>query len=136
MNKDQSFHDVSPGPTESKPRHERHRERRMGREMEGLDMDEAKRAMDKLRDVGRNLGGQIETQMQERPFVVLGATLGFGFAAGALFGSRLGQIALALAAGYGLRNLVASEGGIPQGDRVEHFVKEGIDKITQDRAKG
>jgi hypothetical protein len=83
----------------------------------------------RLRDVGRNLGEQIEVQLRERPYVVMGAVAGLGFAAGSLLGSRLGQIAIALAGGYLLRNAIKSDG---QG--VQRFVKEGIDKLTQERA--
>src|ERR1051326_4009755 len=41
--------------------------------MEGPEMEEAKRALAKLRDVGRNLGEQIDAQVHERPYVVVGA---------------------------------------------------------------
>lgn len=89
-------------------------------------------SMDKIRDVGKNLGEQLETQIKDRPYVVLGAVAGVGFVAGSLLGSRLGQIAIALAGGYLVRNMIRGGGG---GD-VQRFVKEGIDKLTQERSAG
>lgn len=89
-------------------------------------------SMDKIRDVGKNLGEQLETQIKDRPYVVLGAVAGVGFVAGSLLGSRLGQIAIALAGGYLVRNMIRGGGG---GD-VQRFVKEGIDKLTQERSSG
>ena len=89
-------------------------------------------SLDKIRDVGKNLGEQLETQMKERPYVVLGAVAGVGFVAGSLLGSRLGQVAIALAGGYVVRNMIRGGGG---GD-VQRLVKEGIDKLTQERASG
>ena len=63
----------------------------------------------RLREVGRNLGEQIEEQVQKRPYVVIGAAAGIGFVAGSLFGSRLGQMLLAAGLGYVAKNLVAGE---------------------------
>ena len=63
----------------------------------------------RLREVGKNLGEQIEEQVQKRPYVVIGAAAGIGFVAGSLFGSRLGQMLLAAGLGYVAKNLVAGE---------------------------
>ncbi len=57
-------------------------------------------------EIGRNLGVQIEDQAKKRPFVIVGAAIGVGFVGGSLLGSRLGQMVLAAAIGYGLRNAV------------------------------
>jgi ElaB/YqjD/DUF883 family membrane-anchored ribosome-binding protein len=114
--------------------------------LEGLDKDKGSRrssqqgsqphgdgmSMDKIRDVGKNLGEQLETQMKDRPYVVLGAVAGVGFVAGSLLGSRLGQVAIALAGGYLVRNMIKGGGG----GEVQRIVKEGIDKLTQERSAG
>ena len=88
-------------------------------------------SLDKIRDVGKNLGEQLETQLKERPYVVLGAVAGVGFVAGSLLGSRLGQVAIALAGGYLVRNMIRGGGG-----DVQRIVKQGIDKLTQERSSG
>lgn len=76
--------------------HEQHREEH------GLDVA-------RLREVGKNLGGQIEEQVHKRPYVVIGAAAGIGFVAGSLFGSRLGQMLLAAGLGYVAKNLLAGD---------------------------
>src|SRR5580658_8233765 len=38
--------------------------------------------MERLREVGKNLGGQIDEQVRKRPYVAVGAALGAGFVAG------------------------------------------------------
>jgi hypothetical protein len=86
-------------------------------------------SLEKIRSVGQNLGEQIEEQLAERPYVVLGAVAGVGFVAGALVGSRLGQIAVAIAGGYLIRNAIRSQGG-----DVQKLVKQGIDKLTSERS--
>jgi ElaB/YqjD/DUF883 family membrane-anchored ribosome-binding protein len=114
--------------------------------LEGLDKDKGGRrsnqqgsqphgdgmSMDKIRDVGKNLGDQLETQMKDRPYVVLGAVAGVGFVAGSLLGSRLGQVAIALAGGYLVRNMIKGGGS----GEVQRIVKEGLDKLTQERSAG
>jgi ElaB/YqjD/DUF883 family membrane-anchored ribosome-binding protein len=95
---------------------------------------EAERALEqleRLKHAGRNLGQQLEQQMRERPYVVLGAAVGTGFVIGSLLGSRLGQMAIALAGGYVARNALMGGGG-----GLTRAVKEGIDKLTQDRERG
>ncbi|MDP9033925.1 MAG: hypothetical protein M3O50_03900 [Myxococcota bacterium] len=80
----------------------------------------------KLRDVGRNLGSQLEEQTRKRPYVVVGAAAGVGFVAGSILGSRLGQLILAAGLGYALKNVF-------RGDLLE----EGMGKLAQEqRAKG
>ena len=79
--------------------------------------------MDRLREVGRNLGGQIDEQVHKRPYVVLGAAAGFGFVAGSILGSRLGQVLLAAGVGYVAKRVLGGELGI---DRIQ----AGIEKLT------
>ena len=90
-------------------------------EQEGL-------SMERIKSVGQNLGQQIEQQLSDRPYVVLGAVAGVGFVAGALIGSRLGQIAVAIAGGYLIRNAIRAQGG-----DLQKVVKQGIDKLTNER---
>ncbi len=83
----------------------------------------------KLREVGRNLGSQLEEQTRKRPYVVVGAAAGLGFVAGSIFGSRLGQVILAVGVGYAAKHLLGGDFGV---DRLE----EGLGKLAQERAKG
>jgi hypothetical protein len=72
--------------------------------------------MDRLREVGRNLGSQIDEQVRKRPYVVLGAAAGFGFVAGSVLGSRLGQMLLAVGVGYAAKRVLGGDFGI---DRIQ-----------------
>jgi hypothetical protein len=72
---------------------------------------EAHRRVDlgRWREVGKNLSGQIDEQVHKRPYVALGAAAGIGFVAGSLFGSRLGQMVLAVGIGYAARSMMEGE---------------------------
>jgi hypothetical protein len=97
-----------------------------GREREGAEAGSERGSgieMARLREVGRNLGAQLEEQARKRPYVVIGAAAGIGFVAGSLFGSRLGQVLLACGLGYVAKNVVVGDLGI---DRIE----AGIEKLT------
>jgi len=80
-------------------------------------------AMDRLREVGRNLGAQIDQQVRKSPYVALGAAAGIGFVAGSLFGSRLGQLLLAAGIGYAAKNALGDELGIER-------LQAGLEKLT------
>jgi ElaB/YqjD/DUF883 family membrane-anchored ribosome-binding protein len=80
--------------------------------------------IERLREAGRNLGSQLEEQMVRRPYVVVGAAAGIGFVAGSLFGSRLGQMILAVGVGYAAKNVLASSGGLEK-------IRSGIDKLAE-----
>jgi ElaB/YqjD/DUF883 family membrane-anchored ribosome-binding protein len=95
---------------------------RVRREGEGVDMS-------RLREVGRNLGAQIEEQVDKRPYVVIGAAAGIGFVAGSLFGSRLGQVLLAAGLGYLAKNVL-------NGDIDVERIQEGLEKLAHERARG
>jgi hypothetical protein len=81
-----------------------------------------------LREAGKNLGAQLEEQVQKRPYVVIGAAAGLGFVAGSVFGSRLGQTVLAAAMGYFVKNMLAGQFGVER-------IQAGIDRLAHDRAK-
>ncbi|HEX8793430.1 MAG TPA: DUF883 C-terminal domain-containing protein [Polyangiaceae bacterium] len=81
----------------------------------------------RLREVGKNLGAQIEEQVQKRPYVVIGAAAGIGFVAGSLFGSRLGQMLLAAGLGYVAKNLVG-------GDIDVERLQEKLEEISGERS--
>jgi hypothetical protein len=68
--------------------------------------------LDRLVEVGRNLGGQLDEQVHKRPYAVLGAALGLGFAAGSVLGSRLGQVLLAGGLGYVAKHFLGPDFGI------------------------
>ena len=81
----------------------------------------------RLREVGKNLGAQIEEQVQKRPYVVIGAAAGIGFVAGSLFGSRLGQMLLAAGLGYVAKNLLG-------GDIDVERLQEKLEEISGERS--
>lgn len=72
--------------------------------------------LDRLREVGRNLGTQFDEQVHKRPYAVLGAVLGAGFVAGSVFGSRLGQVLFAAGVGYVAKHYLGGDFGI---DRIQ-----------------
>jgi ElaB/YqjD/DUF883 family membrane-anchored ribosome-binding protein len=79
--------------------------------------------MERLREVGKNLGGQIDEQVRKRPYVAVGAALGAGFVAGSFLGSRLGQMLLAVGVGFVARSVI-------EGDLTAEGIRNGIEKIT------
>jgi ElaB/YqjD/DUF883 family membrane-anchored ribosome-binding protein len=79
--------------------------------------------VERLREVGKNLGGQIDDQVQKRPYVVIGAAAGVGFIAGSILGSRLGQMLLATGVGYAAKHLLGADFGL---DRLQ----AGLEKLT------
>jgi len=87
--------------------------------------------MDRLREVGRNLGGQIDEQVRKRPYAVLGAAAGFGFVAGSILGSRLGQVLLAAGIGYAAKRVLGGDFSIER-------VQAELEKLTAeaDRRSG
>jgi hypothetical protein len=87
--------------------------------------------VDRLREVGRNLAGQLDEQVRKRPYVVLGAAAGFGFMAGSLLGSRLGQVMLAAGLGYAAKRVLGDDFGIER-------IQAEIEKLTgeAERASG
>jgi ElaB/YqjD/DUF883 family membrane-anchored ribosome-binding protein len=91
--------------------------------------ERARIEMARLREAGRNLGTQLEEQVQKRPYMVIGAAAGVGFVAGSLFGSRLGQLLLAAGIGYLAKNVLEGEIGMGR-------IQEGIERLAHERAKG
>src|SRR5580700_9039561 len=79
--------------------------------------------MERLREVGKNLGGQVDDQVQKRPYIVIGAAAGAGFIAGSILGSRLGQILLATGVGYAAKQLLGSDFGLER-------LQAGLEKLT------
>jgi ElaB/YqjD/DUF883 family membrane-anchored ribosome-binding protein len=79
--------------------------------------------IERLREVGKNLGGQVDDQVQKRPYVVIGAAAGAGFIAGSILGSRLGQILLATGVGYAAKQLLGSDFGLER-------LQAGLEKLT------
>jgi ElaB/YqjD/DUF883 family membrane-anchored ribosome-binding protein len=79
--------------------------------------------VERLREVGKNLGGQVDDQVHKRPYVVIGAAAGAGFIAGSILGSRLGQVLLATGVGYAAKHLLGPDFGL---DRLQ----AGLEKLT------
>jgi hypothetical protein len=103
-------------------------ETRRGRRSAARGFDLRGADMDRWREVGRNLGTQIEEQVQKRPYVVVGAAAGIGFVAGSLFGSRLGQMLLMAGLGYVVKNML-------EGDSVD-TLQESLENLTSERTSG
>jgi hypothetical protein len=72
--------------------------------------------VERVKEVCRNLGGQLDEQVRRRPYVVLGAAVGVGFVAGSILGSRLGQMLLAVGIGYAAKRVLGEDFGI---DRIQ-----------------
>jgi ElaB/YqjD/DUF883 family membrane-anchored ribosome-binding protein len=85
--------------------------------------------VDRLREVGRNLAGQLDEQVRKRPYVVLGAAAGFGFVAGSLLGSRLGQVMIAAGVGYAAKRVLGDDFGIER-------IQAEIEKLTGETGRG
>ena len=68
--------------------------------------------LERLGEVSRNLGSQLDEQVHKRPYAVLGAALGVGFVAGSVLGSRLGQMLLAAGLGYVAKHFLGPDFGI------------------------
>jgi len=101
-----------------------------GRRRRASDDRERRRLeISRLRDVTRNLGAQIEEQVGKRPYFVIGAAAGIGFALGSLFGSRLGQVLLAVGLGYALKNALAGELGVER-------IQAGLERLTGEAGTG
>jgi hypothetical protein len=87
--------------------------RRGGSRKNDFDPGAAKRLrLDRLLDIGRNLGAQLDEQVHKRPYAVLGAAVGVGFAAGSVLGSRLGQVLIAAGLGYVGKHFLGPDFGI------------------------
>ena len=85
--------------------------------------------LERLREVGRNLAGQIDEQIRKRPYVVVGAAAGFGFVAGSVLGSRLGQVLLAAGLGYAAKRVLGDDFGIER-------IQAEIEKLTGEAERG
>lgn len=76
---------------------------------QSLRNSERRRRIRELGEVARNLASQLDEQVHKRPYVVVGSTAVLGFVAGSLFGSRFGQLVLAVGIGYVARNVLGGE---------------------------
>jgi ElaB/YqjD/DUF883 family membrane-anchored ribosome-binding protein len=83
----------------------------------------------RLRAVGRNLATQLAEQVEKRPYVAIGAAAGAGFVVGSVFGSRLGQMLLAAAIGYAMKNVIEGNIGVEQ-------IEERLEALTGERTQG
>jgi ElaB/YqjD/DUF883 family membrane-anchored ribosome-binding protein len=84
--------------------------------------------VDRLGQVARNLGAQLDEQVHKRPYVILGTTAALGFVAGSVLGSRFGQLVLALGLGYVARNILGGEIDVGAlGAEVGKLGSEGTD---------
>jgi ElaB/YqjD/DUF883 family membrane-anchored ribosome-binding protein len=92
--------------------------RRMGRAAE-----DARLEMERLREVGQNLGAQIDEQVHKRPYVVAGVAAGLGFVAGSFLGSRLGQLILAGGIGFLVKSAM-------DGDFSAERLRSRLEKIA------
>jgi hypothetical protein len=79
--------------------------------------------IERLRRAGQNLGGQVDQQVRKRPYVAVGLAAGLGFLAGSIFGSRLGQMVLAMGVGFVVKSALA-------GDFAPEKVRSRLEKIT------
>jgi ElaB/YqjD/DUF883 family membrane-anchored ribosome-binding protein len=81
----------------------------------------------KWREVGRNLTAQIDEQVHKRPYVAIGAATGLGFVAGSLFGSRFGQVLMAVGLGYIAKGVLGDAASLDT-------LQAGIERMTGESA--
>ena len=79
--------------------------------------------VDRWREIGQNLGEQIDRQVRRRPYVIVGAAAGIGFVAGSLLGSKLGQMLLAMGIGFFVKSAL-------DGDFSTETVRAGLEKFA------
>ena len=96
---------------------------RAGKSRPESDAQQRRIEMARLREVGRNLGAQVDEQVHKRPYVVLGAAAGIGFVAGSLLGSRLGQVLLAAGLGYAAKQFAGGDLGLER-------IQAGLERLT------
>jgi hypothetical protein len=80
----------------------------------------------RLRELGGRLGAQLEAQARKHPYATISAAAGLGFVAGSLFGSKLGQVALAAGVGYVAKNVL-------EGDLAVELLRQAIEKLAPER---
>ena len=80
----------------------------------------------RLRELGGRLGAQLEAHARKHPYATISAAAGLGFVAGSLFGSKLGQVALAAGAGYVAKNVL-------EGDLAVELLRQAIEKLAPER---
>jgi ElaB/YqjD/DUF883 family membrane-anchored ribosome-binding protein len=98
------------------------RKRRMAQE--GLSAGARRRIeLGRWRDAGRNLSAQIDEQVHKRPYVALGAAAGLGFVAGSMFGTRLGQLVMAIGLGYVAKGILGDAASL-------EALQAGLEKMT------
>ena len=71
---------------------------------------------------------QLAEQVEKRPYVAIGAAAGVGFVVGSSVGSRMGQMLLAAAIGYAVKNVIEGDVGVEQ-------IQERIETLTGERTK-
>jgi ElaB/YqjD/DUF883 family membrane-anchored ribosome-binding protein len=99
------------------------RRRRLRQEGHEAGMDRGRMELHRWLEAGRNLSTQVDEQVQKRPYVAIGAAAGIGFVAGSLFGTRLGQLVMALGLGYLTKSML--------GDRASfESLQAGLEKMT------
>jgi len=84
----------------------------------------AKKRLGTLVRVGRTLPRMLELEYKAHPGVVLVATSAASFGLGALFGSKLGRLAVAASIPYAIRRIFESEIGEELGQIAREFIHE------------
>jgi ElaB/YqjD/DUF883 family membrane-anchored ribosome-binding protein len=75
------------------------------------------------REVGVNLGSQVDEQVHKRPYIAVAVAVGLGFIAGSLLGNRLGQIVLAFGIGYAAKSMLGDRAGL-------ETLHTGLERLT------
>ena len=93
-------------------------------------IEELRPRIDELARVARDVGGEIAAYVKKRPVAAVGVAAGAGFVVGTLVGSRIARVALTMAAGYAVQEIV--EGALGEGG-----VKKVIaDELARRRREG
>jgi hypothetical protein len=82
--------------------------------------------MKRVLEAGRRIGNDAVGYTRRRPQLAIGVALGAGFVAGSIFGSRLGQVMMAGAAGYLIKHALLGDPALDQMRRtLERMVGGG-----------
>jgi hypothetical protein len=116
---------------ERRPRTQEETEnRREARPRTRINVENVKR----LAETGRRLGNEAMGHARRRPQLAIGVALATGFVAGSIFGSRLGQVMLASAAGYLVKHALSGDSAL---EEIRLSLERLVDGTRRgDRAEG
>lgn len=110
--------------------HAAHNGRKTRRTGRSKGMQTAKKKLGKLVHVGRLLPRTLELECKAHPGPVLISVGAASFALGAVFGSKLGRLAVAAALPFAIRKILEGEIGEELGQMARDFISEQEAKLA------